>query len=492
MDLSAPVCIVGAGQSGIITAAKLRDLGYRNIEIFEAGPQLGGYCETVTLDGDVYDFQSHLIVQQDFGADIAGTAIDELTSRFGTELQTEILYFVSRSESGKPQIAIPPHFVPLLGMLTPEQAVDQLCQAWNIIERAVRNRRGPGLAGLDFDRTPGETWETYRTRHAPLVGEILQGLTLYSNMRRPRQPAETVININAHISGHVSQLAKMLLSAYPAQREELLTRMPETLIAQMSSRRPVSRSFRQGFITMLRRIVEECRLQVSLNSRVTRVEPVRDGEVLLTYTADGVERTRTFSRVIITARPAQIRDMFPAGDIHELFSERNCPRAWTRSYLFRVPGELITFPRRAGADEPLGFWVIDPYGSYTDTDPAQAMHRITAVNKQHPGAYWVGFSNSDLSVSDAEAWAVARDSLFLFEDAELVAETVAEWPVYPSAAAMRDGWFGRVEGVQGRGGIYFVGEVLSGPTAECISSFVRDVVPGWFGGGEWWELGDKS
>ncbi|MFB8275414.1 NAD(P)/FAD-dependent oxidoreductase [Nocardia colli] len=480
MDLAAPLCVIGAGQSGILAAAKLRELGFENIDVLEAGPQLGGYCQTVDVDGDTYDFQSHLVIQQSFGADMAGTAIDELLRNHPVPTNTETLYFVGRSDSGTPQPAVPPHFLPLFQSMTPEQAIDQLVEAWNIIERAMRDRHAPGQSGLAFDHTPGETWETYRARHAPLVGEVLQGLAIYANMRRPRQPAETIININAHISGHVSQLAKLVLSLYSAEKQALLARMPESLVAQLSSRRPVSLSFHGGFVSFLRRIADDHRLTVTVDSQVTRIEPVPSQGVRVSYSANGEQRSALYSRVVVTARPAQIREMFPAGDIRELFAERNCPRAWTRSYLIRVREERIAFPRRADSGEPLGFWVIDPYGSYTDTDPEQAMHRITAANKQNPGPYWVCFSNSDTSISDAQAWSLAKESLFLFEDPELIAETIAEWPAYPSAAAVRAGWFDRVAGIQGRDGIYFVGEILSGPTAECISSFVRDVIPQWF------------
>ncbi|WP_405164145.1 NAD(P)-binding protein [Nocardia sp. NBC_01499] len=481
MDLAAPICVVGAGQSGIMAAARMRKLGFENIDILEAAAQPGGYCQSVDVDGEIYDFQSHLVIQQSFGADTAGTAIDELLREHPVPTQIEALYFVGRSDSGKPQLGVPPHFVPLFQTMTPEQTVDQLVEAWNIIERALSGKHGPGVSGLAFDRVEGETWETYRARHAPLVGEVLQGLVIYANMRRPGQPAETIININAHISGHVSQLAKLVLSLYPAQKQSLLARMPQSLVAQLSSRRPVSLSFRRGFISFLRQIADDHRLTVTVNSRVTGIEPVQPEGVRVTWTVDGEQRSAIYSRVVVSTRPAQIRDIFPEGDIHDLFAERNCPRAWTRSYLIRAREELISFPRKPDSDEPLGFWVIDPYGSYTDSDPQQAMHRITAANKQRPGPYWVCFSNSDTSISDARAWSLAKDSLFLFDDPELVAETIAEWPAYPSAAAVRDGWFDRVADIQGRHGIYFVGEILSGPTAECISSFVRDVIPQWFG-----------
>ncbi|MEU1208776.1 FAD-dependent oxidoreductase [Nocardia sp. NPDC005825] len=480
MDRAAPVCIVGAGQTGILAAAALRDLGFENIVVREAGDQLGGYSQNVEVDGEIYDFQAHLVAQQDFGADMAGTAVDELMARHPLETQAEALHFVSRSRSGKPRMAVPPHFVPLLQSLSPEQAADQLVEAWTIVERAVRARTGPGLDGLAYDRVPGETWESYRARHAPLVGEVLQGLMIYANMRRPRQPADTVINANAHICGHVSQLAKMLLALYPEHRTALLARMPESLIAQMNSAKPISLSFPSGFRSFLRRIAEDNRLDIALGNRVTGIEPLRPGEVLVTHILDGTERSDIYNRVIITVRPPQIRQLFPTGEFHALFSERNCPPAWTRSYLIRTDHEPLVFPRHPDSPEPLGFWLIDPYGSYTDTDPAQSLHRITAVNKQHPGPYWVCFSNSDLSISAAEAWALAKDSLFLFPAPELITETIAEWPAYPSAEAIREGWLDRVGAIQGRDGIYVLGEILSGPTLECISDHVRTMIPAWF------------
>lgn len=480
MDPAARVCIVGAGQTGVLAAAELRRLGYENIDILEAGAELGGYCQNVEVDGEIYDFQAHLVAQQDFGADMAGTPVDEVMARHPVETQAEALHFVSRSRSGKPRMGVPPHFVPLLRTLSPEQAADQLVEAWTIIEQAIRGRTGPGIQGLAYDRAPGKTWETYRSRHAPLVGEVLQGLMICANMRRPFQAADTVINANAHICGHVSQMAKLLLSLYPGHKDALLSRMPDSLIAQMDSARPISLSFRRGFLSLLRRIVDDHRLDIGLGSRVTGIEPVRPGEIRVTSATGGTTRSDIYSRVIVTVRPTQIREIFPTGEAHALFSQRNCPPAWTRSYLIRTNHEPLTFPRHPDSAEPLGFWLIDPYGSFTDTDPGQSLHRITAVNKQHPGPYWVCFSNSDLSISDAEAWTLARDSLFLFPEPELVTERIAEWPAYPSAQAIRDGWLENVDALQGRDGIYFVGEILSGPTLECISDYVRTVITQWF------------
>jgi NAD(P)-binding Rossmann-like domain len=482
MNVDAPICIIGAGVSGILAAERLHRLGYHRVDIIEARAQPGGYAESIEVDGKVYDFQAHLLAQQDFGKDMAGTAVQELLDRYPMEVHAEALHFVSRSRSGKVRMSLPPNFVPLFKSLQPEQVIEQLFQAWSLIERAARDRTGPGLQGLSFDRIPGETWETFRARHPPLVGEILQSMTLYANMRRLGQPAETVIGSNACLSGNVSQIAKAVLAVYPDHRESMLARMPASLRAQIGSERPIALSLPSGFNSFMQKIVRDCRLSIMLDTRVVLVDAGSRGavDVMLRRGPDGELFCKTYERVLVTSKPRETREMFADADIRELFSEPNCPTTWTRSYLVKAREEALPFPQSASAGESLGFWLIDPYASYTDTDPAQSLHRITAANKQHESPYWVCFSNSDRSISDEEAWKLARDSLFLFPEPELITERIANWPVYPSAAALRNGWFERLEAIQGRGGVHFIGELLSGPTIEAISTYLRDVIPRWF------------
>jgi hypothetical protein len=205
MNVDAPICIVGGGMTGILAAERLHRMGYRRIDIIEARTQPGGYTESIEVEGKVYDFQAHLLAQQDFGRDMSGTALQELLDRYPLEVHAEALHFVTRSRTGKVRMSMPPGFVRFFKSMQPEQVIDQLFQTWSLIERAMRERTGPGLAGLAFDRIPGETWENFRMRQPPLVGEILQSMTLYANMRRVGQPAETVIGTNGHLSGHVSQ-----------------------------------------------------------------------------------------------------------------------------------------------------------------------------------------------------------------------------------------------------------------------------------------------
>jgi protoporphyrinogen oxidase len=55
-DTHVETLIVGAGVSGLATAAFLRG---RSLQVLEAGPEIGGYCKTVRQDGFVWDYSGH-------------------------------------------------------------------------------------------------------------------------------------------------------------------------------------------------------------------------------------------------------------------------------------------------------------------------------------------------------------------------------------------------------------------------------------------------
>ncbi|MGH7285933.1 MAG: protoporphyrinogen/coproporphyrinogen oxidase, partial [Polyangiaceae bacterium] len=51
--------IIGAGVSGLATAAALADRGDTDVLVLEADKEIGGYCKTVTKDGFVWDYSGH-------------------------------------------------------------------------------------------------------------------------------------------------------------------------------------------------------------------------------------------------------------------------------------------------------------------------------------------------------------------------------------------------------------------------------------------------
>src|SRR5437667_6396567 len=56
---SVRVLVVGAGVSGLATAAALEERGQRDYLILEGDREIGGYCKTVRRDGFVWDYSGH-------------------------------------------------------------------------------------------------------------------------------------------------------------------------------------------------------------------------------------------------------------------------------------------------------------------------------------------------------------------------------------------------------------------------------------------------
>ena len=57
----APVAIVGAGYAGMASAVALAERGVA-VEVFEAGPVMGGRARAVHTRGNAYDNGQHLLV----------------------------------------------------------------------------------------------------------------------------------------------------------------------------------------------------------------------------------------------------------------------------------------------------------------------------------------------------------------------------------------------------------------------------------------------
>lgn len=128
-------------------------------------------------------------------------------------------------------------------------------------------------------------------------------------------------------------------------------------------------------------------------------------------------------------------------------------------------------PRLRGSG--LGFWLVEPYASWTSTDPAAAMNHFTACNKQAPGNLWMCFANSDApdKITPEQAFEFVRPQMreHGFGEIEHVSERLSNWPVYARAGT---DFFDRVKQVQGKNNIFLGGEIMSGPTLELIIDYV--------------------
>lgn len=57
------IAIIGAGAAGLTAAVNLRELGYRNVRVFERSNRVGGKCCSVTLKGRCYELGAGIVSQ---------------------------------------------------------------------------------------------------------------------------------------------------------------------------------------------------------------------------------------------------------------------------------------------------------------------------------------------------------------------------------------------------------------------------------------------
>jgi hypothetical protein len=61
MDRERRIAIVGAGAGGLAAAWHLQELGYRYVTVMERGPDVGGLCDAISIDGKPYELGAALL-----------------------------------------------------------------------------------------------------------------------------------------------------------------------------------------------------------------------------------------------------------------------------------------------------------------------------------------------------------------------------------------------------------------------------------------------
>ncbi|KAH9303057.1 hypothetical protein KI387_014640 [Taxus chinensis] len=61
MDVNTRICVVGGGPSGLSAAYALAKLGYQNVSVLEKHHTVGGMCESVEIQGRIYDLGGQVV-----------------------------------------------------------------------------------------------------------------------------------------------------------------------------------------------------------------------------------------------------------------------------------------------------------------------------------------------------------------------------------------------------------------------------------------------
>jgi len=334
---------------------------------------------------------------------------------------------------------------------------------------------------------------------------MMDTLVNSANMRRPEVNAAFVIRLNSLlqlIEPHL--IANMFIIDPDAEKDKLAK---ERLMVQLMDNLPVSlrttlvhnRRFAayEGWNNWMNDILNFLGtvgngnmndnrgfFKLVTGETVTRMEGgVKDGNAkstkiaITTTTNAGTTTNYQFDVAIVTSRPRDTREFVVDPILKELFSEKYCPTYWTRSVLV----ETSTQPK--DEDNHIldrGFWIMDPYATWTGTNPPKAQNYYTGCNKQNNGTKrWVCFANADANLSPEKAFDFVRPQMknYGYGNITHINEQLVNWPVF--ARANTD-FYHKLRKVQGKNNIFIGGEIMSGPTLELIIDYVSKAVPYWF------------
>jgi len=325
------------------------------------------------------------------------------------------------------------------------------------------------------------TWDQFKPLLNPVGICLHETMVNSANMRYPDQTSSFIITLNSllqfTVPATLSKMLQQIAEKFPDDWGQILSILPNSL--RMSMIHSSCYAAFQGWETWMVRIVDHLKytvgpsLNILTNTAVTRLTPGNTVEI-----EDQNGKIYHFDVAIITSRPKETRQYVDSPKLKQLFCESNCPTVWTRSVL--VESESPVLPPIPGSG--LGFWILEPYATWTGTNPKKSLNYYTGCNKQNPSKErWMCFSNSDgpEQISPDAAWEIGKDQLieFGFGNPQKLTEYLSNWPVYPKAGLK---WYEKAGRLQGQDNVFIGGEVMSGATIESVIDYVYKAVPNWF------------
>lgn len=439
------ICIVGAGPAGIATAHELASRGYRNVTILEKADRVGGLCLSEGFEGRAFDLGANYVTS-------AYKQVRRLARQVGAEMYTEVrgAFFNPRTRTWRSIFAEAKGNASLIGFGW--ACLRYLFLRWRLNGRIPRTgyvgvSRHPELC-VDFD-----SW-LVANRLTDLRTLCAIPVTLMGYGRLDEIPAPyvlTYLNLGTFFdlllygSGLPRSWPKRFIDGFQRLFERLAWRLDVRLNAQILKARRTA----QGVNVHVRFAGDEQWLNKPCETNLQF-----DWLVLccpLQSVADWLDLTDEETALIgrITTNPFATTTLV-ARD----------PKLPTR--VINVTGEDDVSPPKAGplppsivtqqfADNPLvTFYTPLPAGPASDPlgPPGQAKAVTAGVNQLAAAL--------DLDISGAEA-AFSNDV----------------WPYFPhvSAADIADGWYDRIEALQGRNRTWYNGGVMCFELIEPIVEY---------------------
>lgn len=420
------VAVVGAGAAGLSAALALRDLGYKNVTVFEAASQVGGKADSLEFEGRNYDLGA-ILVMPDF------KTIKGLADRFKVPYRDSGMKYLVAQDDGS--------LVDIMKFPARQFGTFQLMGSLSAFQR-YPHRSAAGIGG-DFANAPremNENFEAFSRRN----GFELVGLGI----------APVTVGCGYGYASEVPalywmQLANSLVPLFEQSLQSAQAGMPKTYAAIFPG------GYRSLWVEISRH------LDVRLNAPVSRVRRHVDasGEVRVEVSAGGM--IQEFDRVVIASpleKSLEFLDARP--EEKDLFSR-------IRHY----PYNVVLFRGRNLPKPAIIF-------SNAHTTPS-TVGRMTGLYNQHAeGDIWTAGQLATWTMTNEQMEAAIREDVAKLggQVDEIVHRKI--WSHFPHVTSkdLDDGFYQRISALQGAQGTYYVGSIMTFDSAEPAARFARDLV----------------
>ena len=414
------IAIAGAGIAGLVAAHTLRNLGYRNITIFEALDRIGGKVHTIERDGCLYELGAIFLLD-------SYKTISALAKQYNVLLtrRSEKTTIIS---NGKP--------VSPMKFMHAEYSWMAIIRAQFRLFRILSKLKNLDTPG--FSNVAPELYQNFkdfaaRNKLEPFVHLFEPAIIGYGYGYLDQTPALYYL--------------KMLRSLV---RFMLKDQLNSTLGLNLGT----MKMFDEGYQGFLQKIADD--FDVRVNARITEVRREQvEGSIRINITTN--KSKETFDRLIISSVPAHTMEFLDANDEEkEIFSR-------VRFYHFKVT-------QFYGQGLP-------PRGSLIFEDSVSVRGLPGSIGKLAPESniyqayqmYWGEVSEKELEQRLEEAVSSIGGKI----EEIVTSETFAYFPHFSEEDLLNLRPYGRLDRMQGRNGTYYIGGLFNFESTENTAAYAE-------------------
>eukprot|EP01087_Luapelamoeba_hula_P004960 TRINITY_DN1499_c0_g2_i1.p1 TRINITY_DN1499_c0_g2~~TRINITY_DN1499_c0_g2_i1.p1 ORF type:complete len:812 (-),score=113.72 TRINITY_DN1499_c0_g2_i1:933-3185(-) len=534
------IAVIGAGPAGIFTATTLTSdlLRYTHVDLIEKNHRVGGNAESIFIDGQIHDYSTTFLGNLPKEANVPFRRLMSLFDKYNMGLSEVPSASAISWKDGSLLTGLQ-----WLAGATPETLVGNLSVGYALLEAWGGSGAHHQQRAVDeYAAFPGETLEEWANRtelhlFAKLVGYLVD---LFQAGPARLASADYVMRVSYFTAPAAIKALLQSLRSQGVRLEEMSRKFSNSFMRlALHADRTAYYCPVDGYQHFFETLVQREALRVRLNTDV--IEAVRDVDVATGKTvwylntrtswsssAAAVrgsmsEHEHTYERlgpydmlVVATSHTAAMSFLPSDSPMVPYLAQVNRGRP-VRSIFFRAEPTVATATYHTPTSDDHAS-SLTPHTSINaseittstgDVTPASAFSSvhlaivepvISAVGSsqwaEHPHAYWRRYPDSNVyqAFSYAAAGADDQDSsrehayTVLKEDVQRWGHTLTEvidsrlyyWPDYVPNSALRKGWSEGVSQVQGRGGVYLVGETLAGWTVPAALQYAETMIPQYF------------